>query len=1293
MQKTFFILSLIVFQFSLAQEKPIPFRQNNKWGYLDKNGKSLISPQFEQVSNFYKGIAAAQAQKGIAATKDKENWGIINLSGKWLTAPRFTEININEYGAIASIADSAYIFDGNGQLLNASAYYAIWKTDKSIAFRGDIMEVSLADTKGNRLKDTYFQDAMPPSENLFAAKVMENKWSFFYETGNLAFKGTFYNVLPFKEGMAAVSNQGENGEDIWGFINYQGEQVIDFQYEKVTSFSQGLALVKRNGLYGYIDKTGKSLVPCQYLQAKDFHAGFAAVQKADKWTYINLLGKEIMLEGYDYTLDFSESVGVVMKNDKWGAVDENGKMIISLEYDRIFPCKEGFLAAQKGEKMGYLNKKGEVVLAFEYDLCYDFENGKAKVRKNGLYGSINTAGLVQIPINFQEIGIADTRLNYVEHSEKWGFIDKEGNTKIPFIYEDITPFSNGRAMVRFNGNWGYIDKNAKWIVPPIYTEASEFRENLACVEINVAQSEGSSLRYNFLDTMGIRLSDKLYNNVYSPYASDGMIVVEKESGTWLLTTKGKEIRLPIPYDNILPFQEGAAIVSLTRKYGLINKQAKEILPCEYDYVGDMNEGFVRIFQGELPDLADDVRIHPSAFKGKWGFANTKGEVILAPTYEYVLPFQHGFAKVKENGKWGFIDKTGKLVVPCTYQQLWNIAENVARFKQNRKLGAINSAGKVVIPPQYSELWETREGLIVAAFNEKYGFLDVNGKTIIPFEYEDALYFSEGKAAVMKQGKWGFVDKTGKNIIPFNYQEIAPFKNGMAKVANNQYYGCIDATGKEVIPLIYTAISPFKNGIAKVNKGNYFQLINDKGKTISALHLEYEIDARTEKAITASEGLVGASSHTFSGYTNAKGEEVIPIIYESTMNNETDNAIFVRNMGKAFVLDAQGRSLVNPDLFDDYSYRSNTDTFILKKNNLHYLIDRNGNPLLSEAYENEVHFSEGIAAAKKAGKWGYINAKGAWIIEPQYHWATHFVNGQARVFMADDKDAYVSGVEEEMVQEASPNFLYPILNVKGKWGRINKQNEVVIPFEYEGLDDFYPQEPSRVMIGERWSYIDNEGNILTDSLEYDGAEPFQYGMGIIRKGELTGIINAKGEWIVPLKYKYITILSSKMLLCQDENEASIYLNEKGKPLFEEGITDSYLYASTKNVLLLQKNKLWGIADSSGKMLTPFQYNTYELDEKADKVFIKVSQNQKVGILAANGTEILPVKYDNAEKAYRDIYIVVENRKYALYNLAEQRFLCNFAYDAIARLADGRFYAYKGTKLSYLNDEGKCIENCE
>lgn len=1250
---------------------------------MDKTGKIIINAEYQQVTSFHKGIAGA---------KKGDKWGLLNLAGKWLAPPSFDYLSFSENGVLGIQPDSSYIFDLNGRLIVASDYQALWQSVKAICFQGENIDCFLTDTKGHRLKDTYFQGQTQPNENLVAMKVADDTWSFFYETGNLAFKGTFYETLPFQENRAAVANGNEYNGGAWGFINSQGEQVIDFQYEKVASFSQGMALVKQNGLYGYIDKTGKTVITCQYLQAKDFHAGFARVQKTDKWNYINILGKEISAESYEHALDFSENVGIVFQHDKVGAIDENGKLIIPFIYDQIFPFKEGLAAAMKDGKMGYLNKKGEVSLPFAYELCYDFEKGQAKVRKNGLYGTINTAGLVQISITFQDLGATETNLQSLEIPQKWGYIDAQGNTKIPFIYQDVYPFRNGRAKVLFNGKYGYIDKTGKWIIAPIYEEAQDFRENVAAVKISVAQSDGNSVRYTYLDTMGVRLTDKLYNSATS-YASDGMLIVEKESGTWLLTTKGKEIRVPIPYDIIGNFHEGAAIVTLTRKYGLINKQGKEILPCEYDYVGDLNEGFVRIFLGEIPNLDDDVRLKAHTFIGKWGFADTKGNVMLSPNYEYVLPFQNGYAKVKDKGKWGFIDKTGKLVVPCMYEQLWNLVENVARFKQNRKFGAINSAGKVIIPANYAELWEAREGLIVANFNEKYGFLDINGKTVIPFEFEDAQYFSEGKAAVMKQGKWGVIDKTGKILVAFRYEEISPYKNGISKVIENQHFGCIDAAGTAVIPAIYTAISPFHQGIAKANKGDYFQLINDKGKTLNPLRLD--VGGEQEKSLTASEELIGLPSYRFSGYENEKHEETIPTIYESTYYESGGSTILVKNKGKSFALDAQGRYLVSPNEYEDYFFYLGIreDTFIFKKDGLYYNVLRNGKRLFFEGFENEFRFSEGLAAAKKGGKWGYLNTKGEWEIAPQYDWATDFVNGQARVFEAKENDAQISGITADQVLEMGESFIYPILNVKGKWGRINAKNALLIPFSYENMDDFFPNAPSRVMIGERWAYIDSKGNLLTDSLEYDDTQPFSYGLGVIRKGEKVGVVNAKGEWIVPLKYRNITIESANILFCQDENEAVFYLNNKGKPLFETGVTDAYIYASPKNLLLFKKNTLWGLADSNAKMLTPFQYDSYELAEKGDKVFVKVALNQQLGILDAKGKAILPVKYDNVERAYRDIYIVVENRKYALYDLAKQKFLCNFAYDAIARMEDGRFYAYKDGKLSYFNDDGKCVEGCE
>ena len=69
-------------------------------------------------------------------------------------------------------------------------------------------------------------------------------------------------VGEFSDGLAAVK---ENLHGNWGFIDEQGNLVIDFQYESVYDFREGLACVQNQyGFWGYIDKTGNVVIPCTY---------------------------------------------------------------------------------------------------------------------------------------------------------------------------------------------------------------------------------------------------------------------------------------------------------------------------------------------------------------------------------------------------------------------------------------------------------------------------------------------------------------------------------------------------------------------------------------------------------------------------------------------------------------------------------------------------------------------------------------------------------------------------------------------------------------------------------------------------------------------------------------------------------------------------------------------------------------------------------------------------------------------------------------------------------------------
>src|SRR6266404_2376999 len=57
--------------------------------------------------------------------------------------------------------------------------------------------------------------------------------------------------------------QGKNPKKYQaGFINAEGEVVIDAVYENARSFSEELAPIQVQGRWGAIDRTGKIAIPC-----------------------------------------------------------------------------------------------------------------------------------------------------------------------------------------------------------------------------------------------------------------------------------------------------------------------------------------------------------------------------------------------------------------------------------------------------------------------------------------------------------------------------------------------------------------------------------------------------------------------------------------------------------------------------------------------------------------------------------------------------------------------------------------------------------------------------------------------------------------------------------------------------------------------------------------------------------------------------------------------------------------------------------------------------------------------
>jgi hypothetical protein len=113
-----------------------------------------------------------------------------------------------------------------------------------------------------------------------------------------------------------------------------------------------------------------------------------------------------------------------------------------------------------------------------------------------------------------------------------------------------------------------------------------------------------------------------------------------------------------------------------------------------------------------------------------------------------------------------------------------------------------------------------------------------------------------------------------------------------------------------------------------------------------------------------------------------------------------------------------------------------------------VIDKRGKFVVNPQYNDIASYSEGLASVlvgdSPSGKWGYIDGTGKMVINPQFDHATSFQSGLAIVRIGDDKN--------------------------GKDGYIDKTGKYVINPQFDDARGFTKDGLARIRIGTKWGYI-------------------------------------------------------------------------------------------------------------------------------------------------------------------------------------------------------------------------------
>lgn len=183
----------------------------------------------------------------------------------------------------------------------------------------------------------------------------------------------------------------------WGFVDTNGNIVIEPRFYSVGDFSEGLcSVMSYNGKWGFIDKTGKIIINPKFDRVFRFEKGMAVVSINDKFGVINEKGEIIINPIYDF-IKPDGNLFLVLKNEKWGWIDNENNNFINIQYDFAFGFNGSKLAPIKlADKWGYINKEDELIISNQYDFAFPYIGDLAPVSSNDNIGFIDKEGTYKI---------------------------------------------------------------------------------------------------------------------------------------------------------------------------------------------------------------------------------------------------------------------------------------------------------------------------------------------------------------------------------------------------------------------------------------------------------------------------------------------------------------------------------------------------------------------------------------------------------------------------------------------------------------------------------------------------------------------------------------------------------------------------------------------------------------------------------------------------------------------------------------------------------------------------------
>lgn len=558
-------------------------------------------------------------------------------------------------------------------------------------------------------------------------------------------------------------------EEKYGFADLQGDMVIDYLFDKISS-QYYCGAIKDDVLDVTLDKT--HLLVNRKLDT--IHIG-----KFDKVVHLGL------------------GVLRLHKDGNVGALHKTGFQILPPRFQEISKLNENLLKTKKSGKVGVTSIFGKEVLASKYDNIYI----------TGRYLIVELEGRVSINLLSKFI--------------------TEGKKNDPFVpefkYEDFETIGN--HVIGFDGdNEVLLDSLLNEVVPH-----AEQRINTKSDIWVVKQSDG----YRLFDQKEGKLQDEVYSDVvqndlwiamvgnkkwsvYSKPLGDVPIVgldsVKLLGENIAMVFRGENGTAIFPNKKVVEFSKNEKLRSIGSgkntnvHFLVISRNGKNILYRDGE----------RVIESvyEIGFISDDVFSAKS--KGEYGAMDTEARLIMRIRYDAIGEAENGIAPVLYNGRFGAYNFNNRVLISLKFdEKLKPYNDHLLITKSRGKKGLYNIENENIVDNEYDEILYWTDSIAMVKSTGEWTLYDIYGNkplfsgmsdfeyitkneqdTVIKFRTKTGMGVYSMQRGELFEPTFNDIINLGTEQVPFYFCEksireagyyVAVYKNGTGETVRTQAY--------------------------------------------------------------------------------------------------------------------------------------------------------------------------------------------------------------------------------------------------------------------------------------------------------------------------------------------------------------------------------------------------------------------------------------------------------------------------------------------------------------------------